>query len=80
MIQLIETNQRSRGDGTCENPTRIVTQYWTMEGKLMFERDPLARHLSHDAIRSMKGQLCISLNEASWTVVKNILDEYLKAE
>lgn len=29
-----------RGEGTEKNPMRKVTQYWSSDGKLLFEKDP----------------------------------------
>lgn len=40
VITVIKTTS-TRGKGTCADPGRIVTQYWTFDGKLLFERDPL---------------------------------------
>lgn len=39
VISVIRTKDR-RGNGTEQEPTRIVTQYWTLEGELLAERDP----------------------------------------
>ena len=38
VIQVIETRS-CRGDGTQENPCRIVIQYWSLEGKMLAEKD-----------------------------------------
>lgn len=32
-----------KGDGTFENPNRIVTQYWSLDGKLLAESDLLKK-------------------------------------
>lgn len=34
----------TRGDGTKENPIRTVKQYWTTDGKLIFEDDTVKSH------------------------------------
>ena len=39
VIQVIET-KALRGEGTCENKIRIVTQYWSLDGELLAENDP----------------------------------------
>lgn len=42
VLQVIETKLLRRGSGrTAADPIRIVTQYWTMEGELIFELDPV---------------------------------------
>ena len=38
VIQVIETTAL-RGSGTNEDPSRIVIQYWSLEGKLLAEND-----------------------------------------
>lgn len=40
VMQVIETTIARRGEGIKDSPVRIVTQYWTMEGKMIFEIDP----------------------------------------
>jgi len=43
VISVIETKS-ARGSGKSpEDPARIVTQYWTLEGELLAECDPTAR-------------------------------------
>lgn len=39
VISVIKTTS-TRGKGTSADPGRIVTQYWTFDGKLLFELDP----------------------------------------
>lgn len=41
VIQVIETKLLRRGSGESnDDPIRIVTQYWTLEGELLAEVDP----------------------------------------
>lgn len=41
VIQVIRTTLLRRGKGqTEEDPVRCVTQYWTLDGKLLWEIDP----------------------------------------
>jgi hypothetical protein len=40
VVQVIETTLRRRGNGK-DDPLRVVTQYWTLDGKLIAERDPV---------------------------------------
>lgn len=39
---MIET-KALRGEGTNENKSRIVTQYWSLDGELLAENDPCAK-------------------------------------
>ena len=39
IIQVIETRS-NRGNGTMDDVSRQVVQYWSMDGKLLAERDP----------------------------------------
>jgi hypothetical protein len=42
VIEVIETRLLRRGDGRGpETPIRIVTQYWTLDGELLAEVDPV---------------------------------------
>ena len=38
LITVIETKS-TRGDGTSASPTRVVTQYWSVDGKFLAESD-----------------------------------------
>lgn len=38
VIEVIETKS-CRGNGTQDDPIRIVTQYWSLEGKMLAEKD-----------------------------------------
>ena len=40
LIAMIKTTNARRGDGKLV-PIRIITQYWDMDGNLVFEIDPL---------------------------------------
>lgn len=42
VMQIIRTTNLRRGDGTERSPIRAVTQYWSMQGDLLAEVDPLA--------------------------------------
>lgn len=39
VIEVIETTLSRRGRGEPGSPIRIITQYWTMKGELIFEKD-----------------------------------------
>lgn len=39
-MQVIRTNNMTRGAGTDEDPVRAVVQYWTVDGELLDECDP----------------------------------------
>lgn len=40
VVMMIEVNTTA-GDGSKENPTRAITEYWTLEGELLTVLDPL---------------------------------------
>ena len=40
LIQVIKTEEK-RGEGKEDDPVRLVTQYWSTDGTLLAERDPL---------------------------------------
>lgn len=40
VMQVIVTQIKSRGDGTDDNPHRVITQFWDMEGNLIADFDP----------------------------------------
>lgn len=40
ILKVIRTNLTTRGDGV-RNPIRIITQYWSLDGEMLFENDPL---------------------------------------
>ena len=42
VIQVIETRS-ARGCGTEEQPSRIVTEYWSLDGDKLAECDPYLR-------------------------------------
>jgi len=41
VIQVIETTLDIRGHGTEKDPYRRITQYWTLDGTLLAEVDPV---------------------------------------
>jgi hypothetical protein len=40
VMQVIRTTNATRGNGTEASPFRRITQYWSMDGELLAERDP----------------------------------------
>lgn len=40
VIQVVKTNLLQRGKGIEGDPIRRVTQYWSMQGDLLWEDDP----------------------------------------
>lgn len=42
IIKVIET-QSLRGSGTDADKSRMVTQYWSLKGKLLAENDPIKK-------------------------------------
>lgn len=47
VMQVIRTTNARRGDGVT-TPIRAITQFWSMEGDLLAEVDPL-QHLASDS-------------------------------
>lgn len=43
VIEVIETEIEKRGEGTEEDPIRRLTQYWSLDGRLLAEFDPCAK-------------------------------------
>lgn len=41
VIQVIRTDLEMRGKGTEDSPMRRITQYWTLDGRLLWEDDPV---------------------------------------
>ena len=39
-ITVIKTTLLRRGEGIKEDPVRIITQYWSLDGELLAEVDP----------------------------------------
>lgn len=63
-ITLIETSLTRRGEGKAPNsPIRVITQYWTPQGELVFEKDPSAAMLSPEKRSVMRGIIFESLGE-----------------
>jgi hypothetical protein len=57
MIQVIETDLTRRGDGTTDDPVRLIKQYWTLDGELLAEVDHwAAQYGSHTAAMRRDGE------------------------
>lgn len=42
VIQVVETTLERRGEGkNAEDPIRVITQYWSLDGELLAEVDPI---------------------------------------
>lgn len=41
IIQVVETSLTVRGSGREGDPVRQIVQYWSLEGQLLAEADPL---------------------------------------
>ena len=39
LIQVIRTELSKRGEGTEEDPIRLIIQYWSLDGELLAEVD-----------------------------------------
>ncbi len=54
-ITLIETTLARAGDGKSnKSPIRIITQYWTPEGKKVIENDPSAAIITPEKWEAMR--------------------------
>jgi len=53
VIEVIET-KAMKGTGVQTDPVRIVTQYWSLDGKLLAECDPSALIIQSDIIQDEK--------------------------
>lgn len=40
LIQVIETTLTRRGNGREDDPFRVITEYWSTDGKLLAQVDP----------------------------------------
>jgi len=47
IIQFIKTTLTRRGKGVEGDPVRVITQFWDMQGNLMFEYDPEKGLINH---------------------------------
>lgn len=50
VIQVIRTNLLRRGKGVDGDPLRVITQYWSMDGELLWEFDPAELRKQYNAI------------------------------
>jgi predicted ATPase len=61
VIEVIKTTLTRRGNGTSEkSPIRVITQYWSKEGTLLAEHDPVLDKASliqmlQDAVGALGG-------------------------
>ena len=53
IVEFIETTLMRRGKGVDNDPIRIVTQYWDLEGNLRFEVDEWADRHRVDCLVSL---------------------------
>lgn len=47
VIQVIVTTLKLKGDGKLD-PYRIITQYWSLDGELLAEVDPVDEDKNHE--------------------------------
>lgn len=50
VIQVIRTNLHRRGKGVEGDPIRVITQYWSMDGYLLWEFDPFELRKQYNAV------------------------------
>ena len=51
VVSVIET-KAARGIGTQEQPTRMVTEYWSLDGKKLAEHDPYLEEMASDSSKA----------------------------
>ncbi len=65
-VTLIRTHLERRGKGEYPSPIRVITQFWTPDGELVFEKDPasarpmnpeLAEALSHQVAGLIRNRI-----------------------
>lgn len=55
VISVIEVKTIA-GEGTPDNPTRNITQYWDMDGNLLAVADPEAYGVDYNKINFQRGE------------------------
>ncbi len=55
IIQVIRSDDMRLGDGTPEHPIRRVTRYYSLDGTLLWEDDPLDRAVSVNTEEPQRG-------------------------
>ena len=76
LVELIYT-EVTKGDGTKENPTHIVKQYWTLDGKLLFEEDTAnTQDYKEKNIKTLKSETIITdgKNYSSTKITPNSIE------
>lgn len=57
VIQVIKTELTKRGAGTDADPVRCITQYWHMDGRLLYEMDGYEQDTLQRKVNRLKGAL-----------------------
>ena len=77
-ITVIETTLARRGNGnSSHSPCRVITQYWTPEGALLAERDPVARVITPEHIEIILKMLRDRLGEKTVASISAQMTELL---
>lgn len=58
-IEVIETTLTRRGKGSGNDPVRVITQYWSLDGKLLAEVDPINQAVQPETMPAV--------DEYTWT-------------
>lgn len=72
VIQVIET-QSARGSGAEDQPTRLVTEYWSLDGVKLAENDPLRTdgHEDNPPIKPLNDECFLKISEAFVDAIRN---------
>ena len=63
-ITLIETTLTREGEGKSpSSPVRIITQYWTMDGQLVIQRDPCAVQVTPEKMAKLRETVYARMGE-----------------
>ncbi len=62
-LTLIETTLKRVGEGIVTSPIRILTQYWTLGGEMVFEIDPCAKPVTPERIKEIREAIINRLGE-----------------
>lgn len=58
VIKVIKTTLTKRGSGVApDDPVREITQYWDMDGNLLWEEDPIETFEPHDCSANDRPQM-----------------------
>jgi hypothetical protein len=75
IVKIIKTS-RIEGEGTTENPTRIVDEYYDLDGELLFDSDNYLKDKIEDIIQIIDDMESLGENMINRVILKFKLREY----